>query len=197
MIRLILFDLGGVVFTNGTRKFVETLSGRYSLHTDDIRAVLDGDMGTRYREGTLTRDQFWYFVREKLSLTESADQLESEWISFYSVIQETKHIIETLRTKYRVMYLSDNVKERVAALNRTYHFLSWFDGGIFSHDVGVRKPHPRVYEMALEAGNAKPEETVFIDDKPQALEPAERLGIHTILFESPEQLQRVLDERGL
>lgn len=194
MVKLILFDLGGVVFTNGTKKFVADIAARYGIKPEDALNVLDGDIGTKYREGQIGRDEFWKLVLDALPLKESVDDLEKEWIGNYELIPGTKEIIERLRVKYKVMYLSDNVKERVDKLDARFGFISWFDGGIFSHEVGVRKPNPKIYEFALQKGEVKPDEAVFIDDKPKMLEPAKQMGMTGLLFESPEKLEKDLIE---
>src|SRR3990167_84828 len=131
MIKLILFDLGGVVFTNGTKKFIDDLAARYNLEREKVVEVLDGEVGTKYREGDIDRDEFWKLVLEKLPLNETADELEKEWIGNYDLIEGTKEIIVGLKKKYKVMYLSDNVNERVDKLDERFGFVSWFDGGIF------------------------------------------------------------------
>ena len=46
----------------------------------------------------------------------------------------------------------------------------------------VRKPEPRIYEIAAERLGLKPEECVFVDDRPGNLEPAAELGMRTVLY---------------
>lgn len=188
MITTFIFDLGGVLFTNGTKKFVQDISKKYNIDQIKVLEVIEGDLGTQYRESKITRDAFWQKVVEELQLKESIDSLEQEWINGYELIEGTRDIIQELRNRYKVFYLSDNVKKRAEEINTKYHYMDWFDGGIFSYEVGVRKPNPKVYEFALEKAQAKPEEVVFIDDKPSALIPAKDMGIITIHFTSPEEL---------
>ena len=197
MITTFLFDLGGVLFTNGTKKFIKELSISYKIPEDKLREVIDGEIGSQYRESKITRDNFWKKVIEILHLPESANTLEKKWIDGYEIIFGTKEIIIELSKKYRVFYLSDNVKERVDSLENKFHFMRLFNGGIFSHEAGVRKPNPKIYEFALHKSNSKPEETIFIDDKPHFLEPAKKLRIETILFTTPEELRERLLERQL
>jgi len=58
-----------------------------------------------------------------------------------------------------------------------------FDGVIDSCQVGVRKPDPAIFHLALEKGNTSPERTVFLDDYAEHVEIANSLGIHGILVE--------------
>jgi putative hydrolase of the HAD superfamily len=61
----------------------------------------------------------------------------------------------------------------------------------------LRKPDPRIYELTLAKASHPAAQCVFIDDKPQMLEPAERLGMRVIAFESPSQLERDLRRLAL
>lgn len=197
MIKAIIFDLGGVLFTNGTKQFISDISKQYNLDREVVKDIMDGDLGSQYREAKITRDEFWKLALEKLHIQEDIDALEEQWINGYELIGGTKDIIFELAQRYKVYYLSDNVKERVDKINSKYNFLEWFEDGIFSHEVGVRKPNPKIYKYALNKAHVQPDETVFIDDKQSALEPAKEMGITTILFETPEKLQERLTELGI
>ncbi|MDO8552645.1 MAG: HAD family phosphatase [bacterium] len=197
MIKAIIFDLGGVLFTNGAKKFIDDISARYAIDKEIVRNVIDGEIGTKYREGKITRDEFWKQVLTNLNLKEDSNTLESEWIDDYKLIEGTRDIIFELRRKYKVYYLSDNVRERVMRLDERYGFIKWFEGGIFSHEAGVRKPNPQIYKLAMEKANVKPEEAVYIDDKASCIEPAEYMGMTAFLFENPDKLRRELMDKGI
>lgn len=189
MYQLIVFDLGGVVFTNGTRRFIKALTQRYSLDQSKVKQVLDGSIGYDYRRGVLGRDEFWDKVIGRLKLTENSEKLEQEWISYYELIEDTKDLILKLKAKYQVWYLSNNVKERAKALDKRFGFTKWFDGGIFSHEVGMIKPNPDIYRLLLKKAQVEPQKAVFIDDKESSLKPAITLGITPVLFTGPENLE--------
>lgn len=194
MIQAVIFDLGGVLFTNGTKKFIEDISSTYGIDPEIVKDVMDGDVGSRYRESKITRDQFWNTVLEKLNISEDREKLENQWIGGYTLIEGTRDIIRDLAKKYSLYYLSDNVRERVKKINERYNFLGLFDDGVFSHDVGMRKPNPEIYRYLLDKIQVRPEETVFIDDKQSALEPAKKMGMETILFVNPDLLRQKLRE---
>lgn len=196
--KLILFDLGGVVFTNGTKKFIEWIAEKKQADRDWVGEVVDGDLGTVYREGQITKHEYWQKLREALSLTEPAEELEERWIGFYEVIEGTKQLIGELKEKgYRVWYLSDNVPERVEGLNKRFSFLGWFDAGVFAHETGVRKPDPTIFTYTVRKAGVMPEETIFIDDKTHCVVPANALGMEAILFENPEQVRWRMVELGV
>jgi putative hydrolase of the HAD superfamily len=67
---------------------------------------------------------------------------------------------------------------------------------IESSQEGVRKPDPRIYELACERLGVLPAQSVYLDDLGINLKPARQLGMHTIKVVSEEQaiadLSRVL-----
>ena len=72
-----------------------------------------------------------------------------------------------------------------------------FDECVVSYEVGVMKPHPRIYEVALEKGLASAEKSVFVDDREENIAAAKELGIHTIHFVPDTDLQRELRLKGV
>jgi len=131
---------------------------------------------------------------KELDIQANIDELEQEWINGYQLIEETRDLVQELSKKYKVYFLSDNVKERVDQVSKKYNFLTWFKGGVFSHEEGIRKPNPAIYKIVLKKAEVKPEEAVFIDDKPHFLTPAKEIGMLTFLFETPEKLREELKD---
>ena len=67
-----------------------------------------------------------------------------------------------------------------------------FDVLIFSCVEGIKKPKRRIYELAMEKLGAKPNQTVFIDDRPNCISGAKEMGLNTILFKSVDQVKTEL-----
>lgn len=198
MIDIIVFDLGGVVFTNGTKRLARFISETYHKDYDTVYQFLNySDWGNAYREGTITRDDFWKAFEEQFDIHNDIDMIEQKWFDVYEVVEDTKQIVLELSQKYKVYFLSDNVKERVEAAEKKYGFQKWFEGGIYSHDVGVRKPKPAIYRLMLQKIGVSPEQTLFIDDKEINLPPARELGMQTLLFINATKLREDLRNLSL
>ena len=71
------------------------------------------------------------------------------------------------------------------------------DGEVFSCYVKQLKPEPEIYRTILDRYQLKPEESVFIDDRPENCEGARKQGIHTICFESFKQVTAELEKLGV
>jgi epoxide hydrolase-like predicted phosphatase len=73
-------------------------------------------------------------------------------------------------------------------------FEELFDVVVISGEVGQRKPDPAIYELALQRLGVPAARCVFVDDYPGHLDPANGLGLTTVLHLSPEQTLARLTE---
>ncbi len=199
-IQNIIFDLGGVVFTDGTRQFIDYLLRHYShLNPKQLNQLIrTGPLAGAYRTGQISRQQFWQTIIQNLKLNVAFTQLENQWISYYKPQPLVFKLLQTLKKAgYKLYHLSDNVKERAAKLDQKYRFKSLFDGGLFSYQVGIRKPDPKIYQIFLQTYNLDPLTCLFIDDKEKNLTPAKNLGMGTLLFTNHHQLTSSLQKLNL
>ena len=198
MIKTVICDLGGVYFTDGSALAIERISAAYGIPPDRVGDVLMGDLGSSYRLGEITATDFWDRAKESWDLQVSTDEIASIWLRAYEPVEGTVAIVDRLRAAgYRTLFLSDNVQERIDYLEETCGFLHRFAGGVLSHLAGLRKPDPKIYELALEKASCAAAQCVYVDDKPAMLEPAMRMGMSAIPFENPGQLERDLQSLGL
>jgi HAD superfamily hydrolase (TIGR01509 family) len=155
-----------------------------------VEDVLNGDPGKQFRIGSLSAEQFWQRAKTCWNIQESSEALALLWCSSYRPIDGTVKLVDRLkRAGHELLYLSDNTAERVTYLDRQYHFLQKFDDGIFSHIVKCKKPEPIIYQLLLAKASHPATACVYIDDKPEYLEPAKDLGMEIIAFKTAEQLE--------
>ncbi len=89
----------------------------------------------------------------------------------------------------RLYFLSNMPMPFARALEARHAFLSWFDGGIFSGDVGLAKPDPAIFELTESRHDLRPASTVFIDDHLANVEAARARGWSAIHCLSPAELR--------
>ena len=188
-LKTIIFDLGGVYFADGTKRAIGLLSSRFDLDPRQVSDQLIGPLGSDWRVGRLTAEEFWIQFKAYWNLSVNTEELTRIWFEGYEINRATEQVVIALsRAGYEVLYLSDNVPERVAYLEDRYHFLERFANGVFSYEIGVRKPDPTMYRSLLDKSSAQADECVYVDDIAVFIEPAAALGLKTIHFRSAEQL---------
>jgi HAD superfamily hydrolase (TIGR01509 family) len=87
--------------------------------------------------------------------------------------------------------------ERFGFIRKYFSEILFFDDYVLSYEVGVMKPHARIYEVAIEKAAAKAEECLFIDDREENIAAAKGLGIGTILFTPFTDLDHELRLKGI
>ncbi len=79
---------------------------------------------------------------------------------------------------YRTALVTNNVIEFREHWRRLLPVDALFDAVVDSSEVGVRKPDPAIYRLALErVGGVAPERAVFLDDYPGNIDAATALGL--------------------
>jgi len=73
-------------------------------------------------------------------------------------------------------------------------FVNEFDDMIISGKVGLKKPDVKIYELAIKKFVCDPKTTLFIDDRPENTESAEKTGFQTITLDKPNKLKEYLKE---
>jgi putative hydrolase of the HAD superfamily len=58
---------------------------------------------------------------------------------------------------------------------------------VYSHEVGMSKPDPSIYQLTCDRLGVRPDQVVFLDDRADFVEAALEAGITAILFQDNEQ----------
>jgi len=113
-------------------------------------------------------------------------------------IAGTVEILDQLRRRGVPLYALTNWSaETFAPQPARFDFLAWFDGIVVSGREKLMKPDPRIFRLLLDRHGIDPERAVFIDDVRANVDAAAALGIHGILFTSPDELRRALSGLAL
>jgi putative hydrolase of the HAD superfamily len=93
----------------------------------------------------------------------------------------------SLRSRYQTAILSNSFVGARREEQQRYHFEEMCDLIIYSHEEGIPKPDPRIYELTCQRLGVLPEEMLFLDDNLENIEAARALGIHAIHCQETEQ----------
>ncbi|MCL2045352.1 MAG: HAD-IA family hydrolase [Oscillospiraceae bacterium] len=180
MIRYVIFDVMGVVFTVGDD--VEGLLIPY-IHSikPDINPKDIKDIYLNASLGKISSHELW----EQLGFA-SVDipDIERNYLeNAFTLDVDFLPCVNILKPCYHIALLSNDISEWSRFL-REYHGIEpLIDAAFISGDLGYRKPDPEIYRIALDRLDAKPNECIFIDDYPSRVDTASELGIISILFD--------------
>ena len=203
-IKNIIFDYGNVIFR---LDFVRSLQAWKDLGIDNADTFyghkVQDKIFDRFETGEVPADEFRDYIRKASNNPNLTDeQINHAWNSLLVGIPEGNHdLLLKLKPKYRTFLLSN-----INAIHYD-HIMKYlkddfgFDGNehlfekiYYSHLVGKRKPNAEIFEQVLTENNLNPAETLFIDDSPQHIATAQKLGIQTYLMTAPDSIQRLFGE---
>ena len=134
-------------------------------------------------------------MREHYQLTATDEELDAAWNAMLlDVPAERLALIAELRRQgHQTALLSNTNHLHITEINRRLQQQYGLEHGIadcldrvfYSQEVGLRKPGEEIFRHALQQMNWKAEETLFIEDSPQHIETARRLGLHTLFLTPP------------
>ncbi len=99
--------------------------------------------------------------------------------------------------KYFLSTLNNESRELNDQRIRDFELKKYFKTFCSSCYLNMAKPTREIYEAALNITQRRPDECVFIDDRPQNAESARRVGIHAVAYQSPGQLTAELGKLGV
>jgi epoxide hydrolase-like predicted phosphatase len=188
-IRAVIFDLGGVINRTEDRNPRTRLAERAGMSYDDLmKLVFDTESAIQATLGKVTTREHWEIVRKILDVSaEELSPVESHFWGGDKVDFDLVKYIRSLRPKYKTGLLSNAWDDLRYYLEKEWKIADAFDEIVISAEVGVAKPDPRIYQIALERLGVAPQEAIFVDDYPANIEGASRLGIHAIRFQNLSQ----------
>lgn len=113
-------------------------------------------------------------------------------------IEGSVALLERLRDAGRRLFALTNFSTETWPRARArFDFLAWFEDVVVSGELGITKPDPAIYRVAIERCALTPGRTLFVDDMPDNVAAARALGFEAVLFTTPERLSDDLTRYGL
>ena len=200
-VKNIIFDLGGVLIDwNPEYVYLEAFKGNRKKMENFFDEVCTFDWNENQDAGypldKATEDRIALFP-------EQADLIRMYYGRWEEMlrgpISGTVQILEKLvnNNSYRVFALTNWSAETFPIALKRFDFLHWFEGIVVSGTEKTRKPFQEIYETTLERYGLKASESIFIDDNERNIIAANLLGIQTIKFLNPHQLEKDLKTKEI
>jgi len=192
-LRAIFFDLGGVIVRTEYQASRERLAERLNMTYEDIsKIVFEAETSRKASLGEISVKEHWLAVTRKLRLpVAEAESIRTEFFAGDVIDRDLLDFIRSLRPRYRTGVISNawgDLRDYVVK----HQFDDAFDTLIISAEIGMMKPQPEVYQLALKQAQVEANEAAFIDDTPRNVEAANALGMHGIVFRDPAQVKENL-----
>jgi len=199
VIQAVVFDLGGVLFSEGKSVALEKLATAHRYERKLVGAILSSPESIKLRKGLIPDEDFWQWAEQRLPSGYDSRLIQQEWYNGYVLDKDIYELIASLQIKYSLIAFSGNIKSRIAFLEEKYHFRHLFDIEVYSFDFHMTKPEREFVQVMIERSGVRPEEIVYIDDNESYAKPARDLGVSVVTYQRGEieRLRQELRRQGV
>lgn len=196
MHRAIIVDFGGVLVRTEDPAPREILARELGMTVEDLEALIfASDLSLRAQRGELPEPAFWQAIGERLRIYD-AEEIQRLRQRFFAGDRLNEPLVEALRRwRSRVaLGLISNAWSGLREVLKRLNLLELFEAVVISAEVGLLKPDPRIYQLALERLGLPPESAAFVDDLPENVRAAQELGLYGIHFRDTFEVLGRLEE---
>lgn len=164
------------------------------------QVVFEEGLQEQFERGELTTQQFYEAFCERTQSDPERDALLHASSAIFELHVPTIPIVAHLRAAgYRLGILSNTCEPHWEYVHNGRYVViaKYFDPCILSYRVGAMKPERKIFEAAIQAAGAPPEQLFFVDDRPANVEGARAAGLDAVPYTSPQQLIADLVQRGV
>ncbi len=197
----IIFDVGGTLvgFEDDAPfdQFLATVKAPHRFVSGaDLRLSMLHTLSLRRHEAVgLGKDDesvnnWWLTILEEL-FPQSPETARHMWelfkVNYFdSLFSDTLPILELLRERGVPLGVVSNYGTHLLDLLPKLGIFDYFDFIIVSAIVGVTKPDPKIFEMAIEEAGVPPDQILYIGDNPvDDVQGANNIGIDALLINRP------------
>lgn len=187
-IKTIIFDLGGVIIDLDVDRTITGFSALSGFSPEKVKEIYNSHpIFHEFEKGLVTESGFREVVRSLFhSEGVSDDNVDEIWNGMLlSIPLQRLELMSHLKENYNVMILSNtnsiHIRQMYSNILPGVAGVSSFDPFVhkayYSHEIKMRKPDAEIYQYVLDDYDLKAEETVFLDDNPDNVKGAGKLGI--------------------
>ncbi len=193
----VLFDLGGVLVELGGAERQGVLVGTYD--PDEIAAIWHTCPVLRdYETGRISTQAFAAGMIDSRGLDISAEAFLAAYRDWaVGLYPGARQLLADLCPDVRVGCLSNIGEFHWQTQNEAFGFDDMFDVCLASFELGVMKPDPAVYEIAIGAFDCEAGRIAFLDDNHINVSAAEAAGMAAREVKGVTQARRTLQSLSL
>lgn len=195
-LNVLFLDIGGVLLTNGWgHESRQRAAAHFGFDYERMNALHEIVFDI-YEQGSVSLD----FYLNIILFYEPRPFTKEAFIDF--MLHESKELPGTLqwflqwkkaKPGLRIFSLNNEPKDLQEHRVKTFGLSRLFDGFICSCDVGLRKPNPQIYELALTVAGVTPDECFYIDDREVLVRAGSWAGLRARQHKTFEETKQFLE----
>jgi putative hydrolase of the HAD superfamily len=199
-ITTILWDVGGVLLTNGwDHKERATVLAHFGVDRDAFEQR-HPDANDAWEKGLITVEEYLqktvFFEPRTFTVNDFVEAMKAE----SQVLEDSAlEILGELAASDSVALgmLNNEARELNDYRIQTFQLRGLFDQFLSSCYVGLRKPDARMFHLALDVLQRDPHEIAFVDDREGNVEAANAAGMRGVHYQGAQGLKKQFEALGI
>jgi putative hydrolase of the HAD superfamily len=196
---MLLWDVGGVLLSNAwDRTGRAAAADHFGLDAEELERRhqrVDADFETGQMDVTAYLDATVFYTPRSFPAAAFRQFMLDRSSSHAAALATARSLRES--GEYVMAALNNESRELNEYRIRTFGLKDVFDAFFSSCYTGRRKPDPDAYRYALQITQRDPEESLFLDDRPENIAAAAGLGLRTLQVRDPNRLKEELALAGV
>ncbi len=193
MIRLILFDYGGVIAPEGFQLGILKLAQEFNRPFEEMYRIAGSEAGlnTGFTAGRVGEKVYWRHIGEKLGVGRDLSEYRYFYLDNFQPRQDMLELIKQLKGHYKLGIFSDQTNW-IHELDQKYDFFKYFDYRFISYDVHFTKHDREFYDIPSRETKLNPDNILVVDDKPVVVERCREAGLKGYRFTTVDACREYL-----
>ena len=197
-ISVIFFDIGKVILPFDIRIATKAFEKECRVSSEEIvHRIFGNSLDLDFEGGKISPEEFYHEVKKRVGLNVSYNHFASLWNNIFSENKKVSELVRQLKRTYPMAIISNTNILHFEFIYKNFPIIREIGQFILSYQVGVRKPDPEIYQMALARFRVPPQRALYVDDREDFVLVARRLGFFGIHFRGEEPFEKELLALGL
>lgn len=194
--KVLFSDIGGVLLTNGWgHESRMAAAEKFNLDYAEMDVLHDFIFNV-YEMGKITLDDYLDTVIFKQKRNFSREEFKD---FMFAQSRQLDHMLPWMvkwkkeHPEMKVISINNEPRELNEYRINTFNLHTFFDAFVSSCEVGMRKPDPGIFLLALGIAQVKAEECLYFDDRIMLVEAAKKVGIHAHHHKTFEETRKIIE----
>lgn len=195
--KIIFSDIGGVLLSNGWgHESRQAAAEKFGFDYKSMNYLHEFIFNV-YEIGSISLEEYL----DTTVFNEPRSFSRSEFKAFmFDQSVELPHMLAWLKAwkrknsdRFRIISINNEGRELNNFRIQKFQLHDCFDAFVSSCEVGMRKPDPGIFKLAMGIAQAQPEQCIYFDDRAMLVEAAAKTGIECYLHQSFESTKAILE----
>jgi len=193
--KVIFLDIGGVLLSNGWgHESRQKAAEKFGLDYEEMDA-LHHFIFNVYEIGRISFDDYLDTVVFNHTRDFTKEHLKafifSQSTELPDMLQWFKEWKQTCG--FRIISINNEGKELNDYRIKTFGLHQCFDAFVSSCEVGMRKPDPGIFKLAMGIAQVSPQECLYFDDRTLLVQAAQKLGVQSFHHQDFPSTKKILE----